>query len=339
VTYIFFCDIMSKIAVVKGSDRKDNILKALKMLEADVNGSIVRKGKDTLFIKVNALDLSIPLCSTHPDALEAVVSFFDSKFKRIIIGDSSLSFSSKVNAYSNIKTLYPKVEFTDLSNIGSRDIIFKTTKGKDASVKLSLLPEKAYTISLALPKSHDAVVFTGCSKNMLGCVTAQRWMVHGDMPHRRLITTNAARSNRATHLNLVELIRNCRADLAVLDAFVGMEGNGPVIGTPIEMGIALASTDSVCLDLFASKICGFEKVPYLEMCADAKLGSREATVLNNGFKNLEEIRKKFRPHKNYKYMLMEPRFESGFPMLDISHLLFMLSRPKRLIKKLPMLMR
>jgi ferredoxin len=43
-----------------------------------------------------------------------------------------------------------------------------------------------------------------------------------------------------------------------MDAIVGMEGNGPSAGPPRNIGLVLASSDSVALDAVASKIIGLE---------------------------------------------------------------------------------
>ena len=47
-------------------------------------------------------------------------------------------------------------------------------------------------------------------------------------------------------------------DLAVLDGFEGMEGNGPRLGTPVNSHVAVASTDALAADCVASTIMGFD---------------------------------------------------------------------------------
>ena len=47
-------------------------------------------------------------------------------------------------------------------------------------------------------------------------------------------------------------------DLAVIDGFVGIEGNGPAWGSPIASHVALASLDAVAADITATRVMGFD---------------------------------------------------------------------------------
>ncbi len=63
-------------------------------------------------------------------------------------------------------------------------------------------------------------------------------------------------------------------DLLVLDGIVGMEGNGPVKGTPVEGNIALASTDWVAADRVGIELMGvdYSEVKYIQWCSTAGMG-------------------------------------------------------------------
>ena len=63
-------------------------------------------------------------------------------------------------------------------------------------------------------------------------------------------------------------------DLAVLDGTIGMEGNGPVKGTPIEHGVTVASTDWLAADRLASELMGYDysDLKYLRWCGEAGMG-------------------------------------------------------------------
>ena len=64
------------------------------------------------------------------------------------------------------------------------------------------------------------------------------------------------------------------ATLAVIDGFEGMEGNGPVGGTPIDHRVCVASPDWLAADRVAVELMGIDyaKVGYLNFCANAGLG-------------------------------------------------------------------
>ena len=65
--------------------------------------------------------------------------------------------------------------------------------------------------------------------------------------------------NRGLSYNLFQLAQiGVQPDLAVLDGVVGMEGNGPVRGTPIEQGVIIASTDWLAADRLGVELMGVD---------------------------------------------------------------------------------
>lgn len=304
------------VTVAKGGDRKGNIASALCLIEKGVKNSIRKKGKETLFIKVNSLDSSIPKSCTHPDALEAVLEYFYDRFDRIVVGDNSACFMDGPNIYSHLKEKFRKMEFSNLKEFGSGELEFEMLGG-GATVKISSLPKDSYTISLALPKSHDNFVFTGCSKNMLGCVVENRQCVHALKAHERLFLNNMVKGNALAVRNLVKTIKAAKSDLAILDGFAGMEGDGPAMGKMVNLGVALASLDCVALDRIAAKICGFENVPYLDLCVKETIGSADANIIKKGFSEIADISKKFKQHPLAKYQTMT-EMKSVFPKVNSS---------------------
>ena len=55
-----------------------------------------------------------------------------------------------------------------------------------------------------------------------------------------------------------------------MDGIVGMEGNGPIQGTPKPAGVLVMGSDLVAVDATCCRIMGIdpEKVDYLRMAAD-----------------------------------------------------------------------
>ena len=60
----------------------------------------------------------------------------------------------------------------------------------------------------------------------------------------------------------------------IIDGFEGMEGEGPLRGTPVASRVALASTDLVAADRIGVELMGIDPawMGYLRYCADAGLG-------------------------------------------------------------------
>jgi uncharacterized protein (DUF362 family) len=65
-----------------------------------------------------------------------------------------------------------------------------------------------------------------------------------------------------------------RPDLAVIDGYQAMEGNGPTAGTPVEHRVAITSLDWLAADRVAVALMGIdlEQMGYLNYCAAAGMG-------------------------------------------------------------------
>ncbi|MGR3178719.1 MAG: DUF362 domain-containing protein [Candidatus Anammoxibacter sp.] len=316
---------MTELVIVKGDDRIENLDRALGLMNNVIDKSIAKKGSGSLFIKVNAIDTHFPLAVTRPEALEAVVRFFYDKFERIIIGDNSFVFKKYMdsNIYSHFPGMFKKVELSDLTNFGSKDIEFKQLNGNIIKGTISTLTQEMYSISLSLPKTHDTFVYTGCSKNGMGCVMTKRPYVHALELNERMMIKKVVRSNVVNRVNLVNVIEASYPDLSILDGFLGMEGNGPMFGSEIPLGIAMCSCDSIALDTVMSNLTGLGYVPYLHPCQEKGLGTMDIEkmeIIKDGFDDFKEIYKPFKPHPNANYQTMV-EFNSIFPKIDF-HLLF-----------------
>jgi len=57
----------------------------------------------------------------------------------------------------------------------------------------------------------------------------------------------------------------------VIDGYEGMEGTGPVNGTPISQKVCIASTDWLAADCVGAQLMGvdYNKIGYLNYCAKA----------------------------------------------------------------------
>lgn len=330
----------SRVSVVKGGDRRANIKRALELLGTDIDRCTSRKGSDWLFVKVNAIDTNFPLAVTRPEALEAVLDHLYDRFERVIVGDNSFTFSKSPdsNIYTPIKERFDRVEFSDLSSFGTKSIKFNGLEGtKEAWV--SRLSEEAFTVSLSLPKTHDYFVFTGCAKNMVGCVVRGRAWIHGVRFIDRFFPRRVVMSNILANQNLVKVIAEARADLNVLDGFVAMEGEGPIYGDGVGLGIAVCGEDAVAVDSVAARLVGLSSVPYLKLCERVGLGRAEGVdLVRDGFVRVEEVCRRLRPHHLTPYQLMT-EVDPSVPLLDIRYLLGVLRRSYRLRDKAAELLR
>ena len=113
-----------------------------------------------------------------------------------------------------------------------------------------------FIIDLPKLKTHVMTGYTGAVKNLFGCIPGlQKAEWHTRFSDRERFGGM-----------LVELLETVRPNMAIMDAVVGMEGDGPAGGEPRQVGLVLGSEDLLNLDLAACHLIGMPpmRVPYLE---------------------------------------------------------------------------
>lgn len=60
---------------------------------------------------------------------------------------------------------------------------------------------------------------------------------------------------------LVDINEYFKPKLTLVDAVIGMEGNGPTAGTPKKLGFLIASKTTYAADLLAAKLVGLDPPP------------------------------------------------------------------------------
>jgi uncharacterized protein (DUF362 family) len=109
-------------------------------------------------------------------------------------------------------------------------------------------------VSLAKMKTHHWAGATLSMKNLFGLVPG---CVYG-WPKNKLHYIGISRS-------IVELNRRFRNTFAIVDGIVGMEGNGPIQGTPKPAGVLAMGRDVAAVDATCCRVMGIdpEGVDYL----------------------------------------------------------------------------
>jgi uncharacterized protein (DUF362 family) len=190
-----------------------------------------------------------------------------------------------------------------------------------------------YKISIAVPKMHNYAIATFGIKNIAGGLVTRNEMsmIHGmkggvevDAPKtlldrlpagtvsraRRLLPAwfinflfrqykTYGRSVKMIHRNIVELAKVTWPELVILDGWTCMEGAGPVDGDPVEMKIAIASTDALKADGIGARVIGFdpEDIGYLYYLNEEGLGDYSLDNLVGD--DLSGIKRKLKRHGTY----------------------------------------
>jgi uncharacterized protein (DUF362 family) len=93
-------------------------------------------------------------------------------------------------------------------------------------------------VDLPLMKTHEFMMFSGAIKNLFGCVPSNRRIfLHPYLPEV-----------------MCRLYTLLKPALTIMDARVGIEGNGPTKGVPVPMGLVLTGNDALATDIVATQI-------------------------------------------------------------------------------------
>jgi uncharacterized protein (DUF362 family) len=135
-------------------------------------------------------------------------------------------------------------------------------------------------ISVPVMKTHDQGQVTLALKNLKGLVT------DGD--------------KRRIHLEgmfegATDLVAHFKPVFAVVDAVIGQEGMGPLLGMPVEMGLILAGQDLVAVDAIAGRVMGFapDEVPITEAAAARGLGTLDESEIEVVGERVAEVQRRF----------------------------------------------
>ena len=281
------------VSLTAGEDRADNVFRALSLIKDEIAGAV--KGRKIL-IKPNNVSITRQLAATHVNCLEGTLEFL----KSIGIDEATIAESTATGTamegfesfgYRRLEKRH-NIEFMDLDDQGfETEFLFDQKTFQPIPVRLSsvlLNREKYFIISTAVPKTHDRVVCTLSLKNIVfGAPLKDKGFRWGR--DRKPGTTSDkpvahGSGHRATNYNIFTMAPRLHPDLALIDGYRGMEGNGPTGGDPVEHRVALASTDWLAADRTALDLMGVDpgKVGYLNYCARAgygKFNPKEIRVL------------------------------------------------------------
>lgn len=136
---------------------------------------------------------------------------------------------------------------------GARTLDLNRTEGRDVALETGTtsvareILDAPFLVALPKLKTHAEAGLSMATKLWMGAVVAQRKRdVHADLLR-----------------NLPTLASAIHPHLILLDALVGMEGNGPGDGLPFRMETLVAATNPWFLDLTTARLAGY---PWEELC-------------------------------------------------------------------------
>jgi uncharacterized protein (DUF362 family)/NAD-dependent dihydropyrimidine dehydrogenase PreA subunit len=264
------------------------------------------RGKRVL-LKPNVLRASEPqeAVTTHPAVLRAVVEKVEAmRPAALVVGDNPGMSSYGANEKAFRTTGLMDAAKGYYQNIGndSQQVSFNPDFMPVVSLSRAVL-DADIIISLPKFKTHGLTVITGAIKNSYGFLPgAQKAQLH-----------KAAGIPQRFHEMMVEVFQLRVPDLVLVDAVVGMEGNGPVSNDLRDIGLILASDNAVALDAVIATMMGIEpsRLRFLQKAQEAGLGDYNLSTIEliGELKELPDFKS---PPLGGEWNLNNPTLQSDF---------------------------
>jgi uncharacterized protein (DUF362 family)/Pyruvate/2-oxoacid:ferredoxin oxidoreductase delta subunit len=210
---------------------------------------------------------------TNPAVLRAVVEKVETmKPAAIVVGDNPGLFDYGANETSFRKTGLMEAAKGYYQNIGgdSQKVDFNPAFMPAVNVSTAVL-DADIIISLPKFKTHGLTVITGAIKNSYGILPgAQKAQLH-----------KAAGNAERFQEMLGDVFRLRIPDFFIMDAVVGMEGNGPASPDLRDIGVIIASDNAVALDSVVAVMMGCEpgRLRFLQKAKELALGDYDPSTI------------------------------------------------------------
>jgi len=275
---------------VKDEDVHKSVQEAVNL--AGGLGGIV-SDDDTVLIKPNAKNTTPQGLGVNTDlrVVEATLNIVQSLGAgKVIIAEGAAYPSGDWDTLAAFKTAgitelaqRENVEICDLNTATptvleiTDGIVLKTfTTGK-------IILDADVIVNLPVIKTHRQTLASICLKN-LAVGIARKW-------------EKKALHKAGIDESIVDIYANLRSDFNVVDAIVGVEGEGPNVpeGKPRPLGLILAGSDGLAVDAVGCKIMGIDpqEVPHLRLAAERGLGTIDMEEIDTVGEPLDRVATQF----------------------------------------------
>lgn len=243
---------------------------------------------DTVLIKPNLVSAKhyTTGATTNPYIIKALVHLCkENGATNIIVADGAAVGHSAIQVFESAGfkevlagspcTFLDFARDTYQSVANSRGKIFKRIRIPQTFLAANVV------INVPVMKTHDVFPLSGGLKNMKGIIHVA--------DKKRFHKWGLAQA-------IVDLNQIALPELTIIDGTIAMEGDGPVAGDPVGLGLILASTDTVACDTVACEIMGFtvDQVEYIKIAGEESLGCSELETIKVVGEKLKDVRRPFK---------------------------------------------
>ena len=313
----------AKVALIKGEDRRKNITDSLVAIDDQIQP--VLKTRKYVLIKPNGSDPSRALISTQADTVRGILDYLAPRFKgQVVVAECCGTTGAQTTSQFGWDKIFAEHKAFNMKFVVPNEDSnhYELLYGIDYDMHpvpirmgAQFVDPAAFVISAGVLKTHNMVVATMSIKNMvLGAALSPPPGVKATWGEsdKRKFHVGIRAGNYNIYLGNQMMKRNWGVGL--IDGFEGMEGNGPVSGTPVPHRIAVASTDFLAADRVGLECMGIDAgwPGYLNYAWQGGLGQYDLAKIDVVGAKIADVKRKYRLHADVDRML-----EWRGPMQDL----------------------
>jgi len=273
---------MSRVSIVEGEEPEDMISEALDLL-----GGIDKfiKSGDIVFIKPNVCGGVVGKRGsyTSPEVIAGLIELIKKKSSRIIVGeaDSEMYDADRMLSETGIRKA-AEDSGAEVVNLSKGEMVKKVVPGAHLLKEFKIseaVAEADKIISVPVAKAHSSTDITLSLKCMFGALPEKHKAKYHKLGINRVIT---------------DVVKAFPPQLSVVDATVGMEGEGPFKGNPVALNLIICSDNAVAADSVTASILGYKPAKIKHLVLAAKNGIGPVNLKEIDIKGEKETKREFK---------------------------------------------
>ena len=309
----------SVVSLVRGEERRKLVYESLMAIDRELAPALKRK--KYVLIKPNLTSNVKQLAATHADTLRGILDYLAPRFKGPVIV-AEASSGNTMEGFDNFKyrqliSEYPsqRVDLIDLNREGkyvASPLIDTNLQMFPVRLAARLMDPDAFILSASILKTHNTVVATMGVKNMvMGAPLHSLSSSYADRNStdkwhdKAKFHTGMEIPTLGAHLMNYNLFLTAQKlapfwGATVIDGLEGMEGDGPVSGTPVPSRIAIASLDYIAADRVGGEAMGIDPrwVGYLQYCEQVGIGNYDISKIEIRGEKIAAVVRKYHLHSD-----------------------------------------
>lgn len=295
-----------EIVLIKETRQKEFVNKVMNAISPHLN----LKPSDKVAIKIDLSGSKEIYANTHYETVESLIFYLKDHFNisdiSVVEGSDGAVHAGKTTWDIFYKFRYKEVELNGAKLVNLDDMPHNNEMEVETISGIRNIHytqcETDYLISVVPPKTHHIFPITLSIPNIIGFVKQEDRALLMGANCNDLKKFNFANTDRYIQLidyagkNFSRLLSRIMPSMVLIDGLYGMEGRGPVKGSPVFHGFAIASEDAVLADSLTTYVMGFEvdQVSYIVYAYQNGLG-------NNRWQNIigvdpTQVKFPYRPH-------------------------------------------